>query len=137
MRNCLKLTGPTNDRCREASRGNHDALAYRSGIPPLTEAGAGACWIRLAAVLSLMRALAVLLKWILFHGRVTVCVVVSADTGLQLSVGAGFFTLVLSDSVARIIERAGRVPMPLAARREHVIGHVLAVVFHGGANLRK
>ena len=84
-----------------------------------------------------MLALSLLVTWKPFHGPATERVVVSADTGLRLPVGAGFFTLVLSDSVAMIIERAGRVPMPLAARREHVIGHVLAVVFHGGANLRK
>lgn len=84
-----------------------------------------------------MLALSLLVTWKPFHGPATERVVVSADTGLRLPVGAGFFTLVLSDSVAMILSRAGRVPMPLAARREHVIGHVLAVVFRGGANLRK
>ena len=74
-------------------------------------------WIRLAAVRALTPALAVLMKWILFHGRVTECVVVQALTGRQLSTGAGFCTLVLSggDSVEMILSRTGRIPMPLAA----------------------
>ena len=81
-----------------------------------------------------MRALAVLLKWILFHGRVTVCVVVPADTGRQLFTGAGFFTLVLSDgdSVEMILSRAGRIPMPLAALKNTCS----QLFFRGGANLR-
>jgi hypothetical protein len=117
----LKLTRPTNDRRREASRGNHDALAHRSGIPPLAGVGVGAFWFRLAAVLALRWALAVLLRWILFHGRVTERVVVEANTGRQLSAGAGFFTHALSDGESvemilsrDILSRVGRVPMPLA-----------------------
>jgi len=56
----------------------------------VAEVGTGACGSRLGAVSSLVRALAVLLKWILFHGRVTVGVVVPADTGRPLFTGAVF-----------------------------------------------
>ena len=47
----------------------------------------------------------------------------------------GFFTLVLSDgdSVAMILERAGRIPMPLAALKNTCS----QLFFRGGANLRK
>ena len=75
------------------------------------------------------------MKWMLFHGRVNDCVVVQAHTGRQLSTGAGFFTLVLSDSdsVAMILERAGRIPMPWAALKNTCS----QLFFMGGAKLRK
>lgn len=81
------------------------------------EAGAGARWIRLAAVLALMLALSLLVAWKQFHGPVTESTLVQADTGRQLASGAGFSTLVnYPQTVAFLRARGGQfdplVPYP-------------------------
>ncbi len=77
------------------------------------EAGDGARWIRLAAVLALMLALSLLVAWKQFHGPVTESTLVQADTGRQLAAGAGFTTLVNYPQTAAFLQARGRKFDPL------------------------
>lgn len=58
------------------------------------EVGAGARWIRLAAILAGTLALSLLVAWKQFHGPATETTLLQADTGRQLARGEGFTTLV-------------------------------------------
>jgi hypothetical protein len=71
------------------------------------EVGAGARWIRRAALLAGAFALSLLVAWKQFHGPVSEHTLRQADVGRQIARGAGFSTLVnLPQSVA-MLERRG------------------------------
>lgn len=71
------------------------------------EAGDGARWIRLAAILALTLALSLLVAWKQFHGPVTETTLVQADMGRQLSRGEGFTTLVNYPQTAAFLHARG------------------------------
>ncbi len=72
------------------------------------EVGAGARWIRLAAVLAGTVALSLLVAWKQFHGPVTETTLLQADVGRQLAWGEGFTTLVNYPQTAAFLrERSG------------------------------
>ena len=71
------------------------------------EAGDGARWIRLAAVLALTLALSLLVAWKQFHGPVTETTLIQADTGRQLARGEGFTTLVNYPQTVAFLQARG------------------------------
>ncbi len=58
------------------------------------EVGAGAHWLRLAAVLAVTLALSLRVAWTQFRGPASESTLIQADTGRQLSLGRGFTTKV-------------------------------------------
>lgn len=71
------------------------------------ELGAGARWIRLAAVLLVALALSLRIAWSQFHGPVTESTLIQADTGRQLARGQGFTTLVNQPQTAAFLAARG------------------------------
>jgi len=71
------------------------------------EAGDGARWIRLGAVLALTLALSLLVAWKQFHGPLTETTLVQADMGRQLARGEGFTTLVNYPQTAAFLQARG------------------------------
>lgn len=69
------------------------------------EVGAGARWLRLAAVLACTLALSLRVAWQQFHGPVTEMTLVQADTARQLARGGGFTTLVNYPQTAAFLEK--------------------------------
>ena len=72
------------------------------------EVGAGARWIRLAAILAGTLALSLLVAWKQFHGPVSESTLRQADTGRQLAHGAGFTTLVNYPQSVAFLQQRGR-----------------------------
>lgn len=58
------------------------------------EVGAGARWVRLAALLTCTLVLSLRMCWTQFHGPLTEATLVQAGTGRQIALGEGFTTLV-------------------------------------------
>jgi hypothetical protein len=72
------------------------------------EVGAGARWIKLAALLAGTLGFSLLLAWKQFHGPLSEATLRQADVARQLSLGAGFTTLVnYPQSVAVLQQRRG------------------------------
>jgi hypothetical protein len=71
------------------------------------EVGAGARWVRLAAVLVGTLALSLLVAWKQFHGPVSETTLLQADTGRQLARGQGFTTLVNHPQTAAWFQARG------------------------------
>lgn len=71
------------------------------------ELGAGARWIRLAAVLLGTLALSVLIAFKQFHGPVSERTLAQADVGRQLAAGEGFSTLVNYPQTAAMLRARG------------------------------
>ena len=71
------------------------------------EVGAGAGWVRLAAVLVGTLALSLLVAWKQFHGPVSETTLLQADTGRQIARGAGFTTLVNYPQTAAWLQARG------------------------------
>jgi len=71
------------------------------------ELGAGARWIRLAAVLAGTLVLSLLVAWKQFHGPVSERTLVQADVGRQLARGEGFTTLVNYPQTAAFLRERG------------------------------
>lgn len=69
------------------------------------EAGAGARWVLLAAVLAGTLALSLIVAWKQFHGPLTESTLLQADTGRQLASGAGFTTNVNYPQVVAFLEK--------------------------------
>jgi len=72
------------------------------------ELGAGARWIRLAAVLLGTLALSVLIAFKQFHGPVSERTLAQADIGRQLAAGEGFSTLVNYPQTVAVLRAQGR-----------------------------
>lgn len=72
------------------------------------ELGAGARWIRRAAIAVGTLALSLLIAWKQFHGPVSEMTLVQADTGRQLARGAGFTTLASYPQTAAVLRERGR-----------------------------
>jgi len=71
------------------------------------EAGIGARWIRLAAVLLMGLVISLLVAWKQFHGPLTEGTLLQADMGRQLARGQGFTTLVNYPQVMAVLEDRG------------------------------
>lgn len=71
------------------------------------ELGAGARWIRLAALLLGTLALSVLIAFKQFHGPVSERTLAQADVGRQLAAGEGFSTLVNYPQTAAVLRAQG------------------------------
>jgi hypothetical protein len=71
------------------------------------ELGAGARWIRLAAVLLGVGLLSLLVGWKQFRGVTTEATLLQADVGRQLAAGAGFSTLVNYPQVVAFLGERG------------------------------
>lgn len=71
------------------------------------EVGAGARWIRRAAVVAGMVALSLLIVWKQFHGPETEATLEQADVGRQLAQGHGFSTLINYPQTAALLQRRG------------------------------
>ena len=71
------------------------------------EVGAGARWLRLAAVLACTLALSLRVAWQQFHGPLSEATLLQADTGRQLARGAGFTTLVNYPETVAFLEKRG------------------------------
>lgn len=71
------------------------------------EMGAGARWVRRAAVLVVGLVLSLLVAWKQFHGPGSEAVLVQADVGRQLARGAGFTTQVNYPQTVAVLEARG------------------------------
>ena len=71
------------------------------------EVGAGARWVRLAAMLAGTLALSLLVAWKQFRGPVSEATLVQADTGRQVARGAGFTTLVNYPQTSAVLKARG------------------------------
>ena len=71
------------------------------------EVGAGARWVRLAAVLVGTLALSLLVAWKQFHGPVSEITLLQADTGRKLARGHGLTTLVNHPQTAAWLQARG------------------------------
>ncbi|MDB6095223.1 MAG: hypothetical protein JWM32_2785 [Verrucomicrobia bacterium] len=71
------------------------------------EVGAGARWVRLAAVVAVTTVLSLRVAWVQFHGPATENVLLQADTGRQLASGAGFTTLVTFPQTVAFFQKQG------------------------------
>ncbi|MBX3748675.1 MAG: glycosyltransferase family 39 protein [Opitutaceae bacterium] len=71
------------------------------------EMGAGARWVRRAAVLVGGLVLSLLVAWKQFHGPGSEAVLVQADVGRQLARGAGFTTQVIYPQSVAVLEARG------------------------------
>ena len=71
------------------------------------EIGAGARWIRLAAILAGTFGLSLLVAWKQFHGPASEATLRQADVGRQLANGHGFTTLVNFPQSVAVLERRG------------------------------
>lgn len=69
------------------------------------EMGAGARWLRIAAVAVSTLALSLRVAWQQFHGPVSETTLIQADTGRQLARGAGFTTLVNYPQTAALLKK--------------------------------
>lgn len=72
------------------------------------EVGAGAKWIRLAAVLFVGLVLSLRVAWTQFHGPLTEATLLQADLGRQLATGQGFTTLVNYPQTVAVLAQRGR-----------------------------
>ncbi len=72
------------------------------------EVGAGARWIRLAALLVAVAGLSLLVAWKQFHGPLSEATLAQADTGRQLARGAGFTTLINYPQTVAFLEERGQ-----------------------------
>lgn len=72
------------------------------------ELGAGAQWVRLAAVLLVTLLLSLRVAWTQFQGPASEMVLVQADVGRQLARGEGFATRVNYPQTAAVLEKRGR-----------------------------
>jgi hypothetical protein len=70
--------------------------------------GAGARWVRLAAVLVVGLAVSLRVAWKQFHGPASETVLVQADVGRQLARGEGFTTQVNYPQTAAVLAARGR-----------------------------
>ena len=71
------------------------------------EVGAGARWIRRAAILTGTLVFSLLVSWKQFHGPVSESTLRQADVGRQLAGGAGFTTLVNYPQSVAVLQRRG------------------------------
>lgn len=71
------------------------------------EIGAGARWIRLAAMIAGTLALSLLVAWKQFHGPTSEATLLQADVGRQLARGEGFTTLVNYPQTAAVLQNRG------------------------------
>ena len=71
------------------------------------EVGAGARWIRLAAIIAGALVLSLWVAWKQFHGPVSETTLRQADVGRQLASGAGFTTLVNYPQSVAVLQRRG------------------------------
>jgi hypothetical protein len=71
------------------------------------EIGAGARWIRLAAIIAGTLVFSLRVAWTQFHGPVSEATLVQADVGRQLASGAGFTTLVNYPQSVAVLEKRG------------------------------
>ncbi|MBM3855825.1 MAG: hypothetical protein FJ399_22180, partial [Verrucomicrobia bacterium] len=68
------------------------------------EVGAGARWLRWAALAAVTLALSLRVAWTQFHGPTTEITLLQADTGRQIMRGEGFTTLVNLPQTAAVLE---------------------------------
>lgn len=99
------------------------------------EIGAGARWIRLAAVLAVTLALSLRVAWTQFHGPITEVTLLQADTGRQLARGEGFTTLVNFPQTAAFLEARGMRFDPGAAYPELHHAPLYAIAIAGALRL--
>lgn len=99
------------------------------------EAGEGARWIRLAAVLALTLAVSLLVAWRQFHGPVTEITLVQADMGRQLARGEGFTTLVNYPQTVAFLQARGVKFDPARAYPELHHAPLYALVIAGALRL--
>jgi hypothetical protein len=71
------------------------------------EVGAGARWLRLAAVLAVGLAVSLRVAWTQFRGPLTETTLIQADSGRQLALGAGFATGVNYPQTAAVLAARG------------------------------
>ena len=71
------------------------------------EVGAGARWIRLAALLAGTLALSLLVAWKQFHGPTSEATLLQAEVGRQLAAGHGFSTLVNYPQTIAVLQQRG------------------------------
>lgn len=72
------------------------------------EVGAGARWLRLAAVLAVGLAVSLRVAWTQFRGPLSETTLIQADTGRQLARGEGWTTRVNYPQTAAVLEARGR-----------------------------
>jgi hypothetical protein len=99
------------------------------------EAGAGAGWVRLAAVLAGTLALSLVVAWKQFHGPVTETTLLQADLGRQLARGQGFTTLVNFPQTVAYLQARGVNFDPMQPYPELHHAPLYALVIAGGLRL--
>ena len=99
------------------------------------EIGAGARWIRLAAVLAGGLALSLLVGWKQFHGPTSESTLIQADMGRQLARGEGFSTLVNYPQTAAVLRNRGRRFDPANAYPELYHAPLYSMVIAGALRL--
>lgn len=99
------------------------------------ELGAGARWIRRAAVVVGTLALSVLVAWKQFHGPVSEPTLLQADTGRQLARGEGFTTLVNYPQTSAFLQQRGRRFDPAKAYPELHHAPLYSMVIAGALRL--
>lgn len=99
------------------------------------EIGAGARWIRLAAVVAGTLALSLVVAWKQFHGPVSEATLAQADTGRQIARGAGFTTLINHPQTAAFLAGRGRRFDPRVPYPELHHAPLYSLVIAGGLRL--
>jgi hypothetical protein len=96
------------------------------------EAGAGARWLRLAAVLAVTLALSLVVAWRQFHGPVSEVTLLQADVGRQLARGEGFTTLVNYPQTVAFLQTRGMKFDPARPNPELHHAPLYSLVIAGG-----
>lgn len=99
------------------------------------EVGAGAKWIRLAAVLFVGLVLSLRVAWTQFRGPLTEATLLQADLGRQVAAGQGFTTLVNYPQTAAVLAQRGRQFDPQQPYPELSQAPLYALVIAGGLKL--
>ena len=99
------------------------------------EVGAGAKWIRLAAVLFVGLVLSLRVAWTQFRGPLSETTLLQADLGRQVAAGQGFTTLVNYPQTAAVLAQRGRQFDPRQPYPELSQAPLYAVVIAGGLRL--
>lgn len=99
------------------------------------EVGAGAKWIRLAAVLFVGLVLSLRVAWTQFRGPLSEATLLQADLGRQVASGQGFTTLVNYPQTAAVLAQRGRQFDPQKPYPELSQAPLYALVIAGGLRL--
>ncbi len=99
------------------------------------EAGAGARWLKLAAVGAVTLALSIVVAWKQFHGPVTETTLMQAEMGRQLARGEGFSTLVNHPQSVAFLQQRGVKFDPAVANPELYHAPLYSLVIAGGLRL--